>query len=144
MLVKPSRRSAVLNGPLTTVELQKPPRAGLFGGQVGDAEHRDRGDVLAVQAIDVPFDEQDLAGVREPDVSGCGQHLDGADLLAAVASVVGHPPDGRVLPGQGVELVEQSGLVPGDGQHVVRATPVQVEGVFALAVHRIAGGDRTG
>jgi hypothetical protein len=85
----------------------------------------------------VAFDEENLFDVGELGWGRRGQDLYGVDLLAAVASVVGPPADRGVLPGEGVELVEQARLVTADGQHVIGAAPVQVSGMFALRVHHV-------
>ncbi len=89
-------------------------RGGLAGIQAGDDEHRHGGlDLRAHPALafpdphgpgDVPLDEGDLAGVREPlaDVPGGGHDLDGAPLAAAVAFRLGHVLDGDACPVQGV------------------------------------------
>jgi hypothetical protein len=46
-----------------------------------DAEHGTVGEPVPVRVTAVPFDEQRLPGVRERQVPGCGQDLDGADLV---------------------------------------------------------------
>jgi hypothetical protein len=45
----------------------------LLGLRAGDAERGDGGDRLAVQAGDVPLDEEHLADVRERQVVGAGR-----------------------------------------------------------------------
>ena len=65
--------------------------------QAGDAERGDVGDGRAVQGGDVPLDETSLAGVRERQVAGRGQDLDGAGLDPAVAAVDGGVGDRDVV-----------------------------------------------
>jgi hypothetical protein len=59
----------------------------LLGFRAGDAKGGDGGDRLAVQVRDVPFDQEYLADVRERQVVGGGQYLDGAGGDPAVAFV---------------------------------------------------------
>jgi hypothetical protein len=47
----------------------------------GDAGHGTVGGPVPARVAGVPFDEQRLPGVRVRQVPGCGQDLDGADLL---------------------------------------------------------------
>jgi hypothetical protein len=78
---------------------------------------RDRGSGMSLRGVHL----------RADDVLGGRADLDGAELLAAVTTVVGRPPDGDLGPGQGVEPVEQGragcrrspcGPGPGAGQAV--------------------------
>src|ERR1022692_1232384 len=107
----------VLYGPVTADVPGDVLRGGLAGVQAGDDEHRDRGlHLLAYPALslpdpdgagDVPFDQGDLAGVREPprDVRGGVHDLDGAPLAATVAFLLRRVLDGDGGPVQGVDLV---------------------------------------
>jgi hypothetical protein len=84
---------------------------GAGGVQAGDSERGDVGQRGAVQGGDVPFDEIGLADVRERQVAGRVENLDGAGFDPAVAAAGGGVGDRGVVPGQDVEGVEQAGLV---------------------------------
>ena len=58
----------------------------------------------------MPLDQERLRGVRE-QARGGGQHLDGPQLVPSVIAVFHHVLDEHASPGQGVEGVEQAGLV---------------------------------
>ena len=79
----------------------------LPGFRAGDAERGDGGDRLAVQVRDVPLDEEHLADVRERQILGRGQDLDGAGGDPAVALVGGGMGYRHLAPGQRVESIEQ-------------------------------------
>lgn len=79
----------------------------LAGFRAGDAKRSDGRDRVAVQAGDVPFDQEHLADVRERQAVGGGQDLDGAGGDPAVASVGGGVGDGYLAPWQRIEGVEQ-------------------------------------
>jgi hypothetical protein len=111
-----------LDRPLSADEFREPLGAGQLGGQVGDARHRDARQRFPGQVIGMTFGEEDLLDVRESGSGWGGQHLDGVDLCAAMAAVVGGPLDRDVLPWQSVELVEQAGLVTADGEDVEGVT----------------------
>ena len=81
-----------------------------LGVHAGDAERGEIGPGVAVQVTDVTLDQERLGGVRE-DACGGGQHLDGARLVPAVAAVLHHVLDRHRGPGQGVQGIEQAGLV---------------------------------
>jgi hypothetical protein len=89
----------VLNSPVPADMGRDDGRAASPGGHAGDAQRGDIGLGVAVQVGDVPFDQERLRGVRE-DASRDGQHLDGADLVAAVAAVFHDVLDGDGVPGQ--------------------------------------------
>src|SRR5262249_54977307 len=101
--------------------------------QTGDPEYGDRGldldlpvfmaafDAAAYRAGDVPFDQEYLGGVREPEVLGCVHDLDRAFLVAAVPDVGGGVGDLHATPVEGVDPVEQVGGVFFDGHDVVGA-----------------------
>jgi hypothetical protein len=57
------------------------------GGQVGHAQRCRRGVWSTGRIGDVAFDQPDVVDVRERQVGGCGQDLDGASGDAAVAGV---------------------------------------------------------
>src|SRR5258708_16066069 len=73
-------------------------------------------------AGDVPFDQGDLACVREPlaDVLRGVHDLDGAALAPPVAFLPGLVLDGDFPPVQGVQFLPQLLRVELDGEHVVR------------------------
>ncbi len=102
---------AVLDRPFGSGERGEPGRAGLGGGQAGDAEGGDVGPGGAVQGADVPLDQEHLTGVRERQVAGGGQDLDGAGLVPPVATVLVSVRDLGVFPGQSVDRIEQGRLV---------------------------------
>jgi len=109
---------AVLDGPFRAGEGGEPGRAGLGRGQAGDAERGDIGAAAAVQAADVAFDQEDLRRVREREVFGGRQHLDGAGLVAAAPAIAVCVRDRGVFPWQGVDRREQAGegTKPGPGR----------------------------
>jgi hypothetical protein len=59
----------------------------------------------------VPFDQVCLADVRERQVARRVHDLDGAGFDPAVAAVGGGVGDRDTPPGQGVQGIEQAGLV---------------------------------
>ena len=59
------------------------------GFRAGDAKGGDGRDQLAAQVHDIPFDQEYLADVRERQILGGGQYLDGAGGDPAVAFVGG-------------------------------------------------------
>jgi hypothetical protein len=69
-----------LDGPLAADEPGDGPGAGAGGVQAGDAERGDFRQRRAVQRCDVPFDQVDLADVREWQVLRCVENLDGAGI----------------------------------------------------------------
>jgi hypothetical protein len=77
--------------------------------------------------------------VRERQIRGCGQHLDGAGGDPAVAGVDVADGDGDLGPCQRVERSEERRLVLFDGEHEPCAPFVQVLGVSALSVECIGG-----
>ena len=90
---------------------------------------------------DVPLDQVCLADVRERQITGRVHDLDGAGFDPAVAAAGGGVGDRDVAPGQGVEGVEQAGLVVFGRQDEVRAAPVQVVRRGALAMQGIGRHD---
>jgi hypothetical protein len=110
-----------LDRPLPADEPGQDSGAGPGGVQAGDAERGDVGQGRAVQDGDVPLDQVCLADVRERQVAGRVHDLDGAGLDPAVAAVGGGTGDRDVAPGQGVQGVEQAGLVVLDREREVRA-----------------------
>lgn len=87
---------AVLDGPFSSGERGEPGRAGFGAGEAGDAERGHVRSRAAVQAPDVPLDQEDLRGVRERQVARGGQHLDGAGLVPPVATVLIGERPGRL------------------------------------------------
>ena len=77
------------------------------GFRTRDAERGDGRDRLAAQAGDVPLDEEHLADVREREVVGSGQDLDGPGGDPAVALIGGGMSDRDLVPRQCVEGIEQ-------------------------------------
>jgi hypothetical protein len=84
-----------------------------------------------------------LRGKGKVDAGCHGQEFDGADLAASV-------PSGGVAVGVGVSASRAGRPVGGagrlvafDGQDPVRAAPVEVGDVVALAVQRISGDHHT-
>ena len=102
-----------LDGPLPADVAGQVHGGGLAGVQAGDDEHRHGGlDLLPDPALaflhpdgagDIPLDQGDLAGVREPlaDVRGGVHDLDGAALAPSVAFLLGGVLDGDGLPSPG-------------------------------------------
>ena len=68
------------------------------GFRTRDAERGDGRDRLAAQAGDVPLDEEHLADVREREVIGSGQDLDGPGGNPAVALIGGGMSDRDLVP----------------------------------------------
>src|ERR1035441_4820673 len=107
----------VLYGPVTADVPGDVGGGCLAGVQAGDDEHRDRGlHLLAHPALslpdpdgagDVPLDQGDLAGMREPlrDVRGRVRDLDGAALAPPVAFLLRRVLHRDGCPVQRVELV---------------------------------------
>ena len=122
----------VLDGPVAADVAGQVAGGGLAGVEAGDDEYRDGGlDGLLHPALalpdphgpgDVPLDEGDLAGVREPlgDVRGGVHDLDGAALAPPVASFLGGVLDRDGFPVQGVEFGPQGRGVLLDGENIVR------------------------
>ncbi len=98
----------------------------------------------AALAFAGPYDLDCLGGVREDDPGCEGDDLVGAGHRAAVAGVGLAVPDRHVFPRQTRQLIAQRLLVALHGDHVVRATAVQVLGVLPLRVQGISGDDETG
>src|SRR5258708_37560946 len=96
-------------------------RGGAGGVEAGDAERGDVGQRCAVWGGDVPLDQVGLADVGERQVWWRVEALDGAGFGPAVAAAGGGVGDRGVVPGQGVEGVEQAGLVVFGRQDEVRA-----------------------
>ncbi|MGH3989966.1 MAG: hypothetical protein ACRDTZ_22035, partial [Pseudonocardiaceae bacterium] len=101
------------------------------------AQGRDCGALGPGGVGDVAFDQPDLVDVRERQVGGGGQGLDGAGGDPAVGGVDVAVGDRGVGPGQRVEGGEQRGLVVFDGQDELRAPGVEVLGVGALCVEGV-------
>src|SRR5258708_36055215 len=101
-------------------------RPGALRGEAGDAQRRYRRYRVAVQVGDVALDQERLGGVREhPRRSG--QHLGVAALASPVRPACHHMLNREPGPGQGVQGVEQPGLVVLDrGGNVVGALAGQV------------------
>jgi hypothetical protein len=55
----------------------------------GDTGHGTVGEPVPARVAGVPFDEQRLPGVRVRQVPGCGQDLDGTDLVHEARPPVG-------------------------------------------------------
>ncbi len=89
----------------------------------------------------MPLDQVCLADVRERQIAGRVHDLDGAGFDPAVAAVSGGVGDRDAAPGQGVEGVEQAGLVVLDRQREVRAAPVHVVHGRALGMQGIGRHD---
>jgi hypothetical protein len=94
-------------GPLLADAAGQGGGAGLARFRAGDAESGDGRDRLAVRVSDVPLDQEHLADVGERQPFGGGQNLDRAGGDPPVAPVGGGVRDRGVLPGQGVDRVEQ-------------------------------------
>ena len=105
---------------------------GGVGGQVRHAERGDRGGRGAVEGGDVAFDQPDLVDVRERQILGCGQDLDGAGGDPAVAALNLGCGDRGLRPCQRVERGEEPGLVLLAGEYEPGAAFVQVARVRAL------------
>ena len=147
----------VLDGPVAADVPGQVDGGGLAGVQAGDDEHRHGGLHLLLHpapallhadgAGDVPLDQGDLAGVREPlaDVRGGVHDLDGAALAPAVAFLLGDVPDRDRRPVQRVQLLPQLRGVLLDGEHVVREELLADErGVGADGVPGVGGDDVPG
>ncbi len=83
------------------------------------------------------LDQVCLADVRERQVARRVHELDGAGFDPAVAAVGGSVGDRGIVPGQGVEGVEQAGLVVLDREREVRAAPVHIVRRGTLAMQGI-------
>jgi hypothetical protein len=66
-----------------------------------------------------------------------GDGLDGPGLFAAVTGVAGAVADRDMCPGQGLELLEQGGLVALCLQEQVRSTGGDLLGVLGLSVQGV-------
>jgi hypothetical protein len=76
--------------------------------------------------------------MREREVFGGRQHLDGAGLVAAVPAIAAFVRDRGVFPWQGVDRREQAGLVLFHGEQAVRVLVLDDEpGGLALGVQRM-------
>ena len=113
----------------------------LPGFRAGDAECGDGRDRLAVQVRDVPFDEEHLADVRERQVVGGGQDLDGAGGDPAVAFIGGGMSDRNLAPRQRVESTEQCPPVLLHRKHELAAVLMDVVRGGLHRVQRVRGHD---
>lgn len=84
----------------------------LAGFRAGDAKRSDGRDRVAVQAGDVPFDQEHLADVRERQAVGGGQDLDGAGGDPAVASVGGGVGNGYLCSASAVTILPFRSIWP--------------------------------
>src|ERR1017187_5853864 len=147
----------VLYGPVTADVAGDVGGGCLAGVEAGDDEHRDRGLYLlpdpalslphADGAGDVPFDQGDLAGVREPlrDVRGGVHDLDGAPLAPAVAFLFRRVLHRDLRPVQGVEFRVEGRGVQLHGEGAVGEELLADEpGVGFHGVARVGGDDVPG
>lgn len=132
-----------LNRPVLADMGQQVCGLGLVSGEAGDVQHR----LVAGPALDGdgPFDQEHLPDVREVQLGRGGQDLDGTQFVPAPVLV--HTPRGdrHAGPVQGVEPIEQGGLVVQHREHEVRVLLLaQPPGVLTLRLHRIGSHHLTG
>ena len=107
---------SVLNPPVAADVGEEVFRRGLVFGEAGDVEDGlGPGVPLAFLLVrGVPLDEEGLARVLESGARGAGQDPHGAGLDPAAGDLAGGGGERGVVPGQGVQLLVQGGLVAED------------------------------
>jgi hypothetical protein len=103
---------AAFDRPVPTDEVGQPAGAGLGVGEAGDRvdDHGPPSSDWGAQVEGLAGDLDDLRDVREPEPAH-RDHLEGAQLDAAVRAVAGAVQHGHLPPGQPLAAAQQRGLV---------------------------------
>jgi hypothetical protein len=103
--------------PVPTQQVGQAGGTGQLEGEAGDRIHGHGPPSGGVQVAGLAGDLEDLGGVREPEVADA-DHLEGAQLDAAVAAVAGAVGPGHAVPRQAGAARQQRGLVGHDHKQV--------------------------